>query len=109
MSNDRIVVIKIENSGACMFVIGVYLPQQQCYISNFAEYADKLQSVIVQCKYMGDVIIIGDFNCQFGNEFGYRGTGKTTRNVRYFNHTVIENNLNVVDLQESCSGPNYTY
>ncbi len=46
MGNDRIIVVKLESNNSIIFIIGVYLPQQQCYISNFDEYVGKLDSVV---------------------------------------------------------------
>ena len=109
MGNDRIIVIKIESGNDCIFVIGVYLPQQQCYISDFVDYADQLRSVICRCKSLGDVIIAGDFNCHFGREFGGRCTGKTTKNAKCLNQIVGDYNLNVIDIHDSCKGPDYTF
>ena len=45
LGDDRICVVKLKtSSGALLFIIAVYLPQQNCYISNFQEITDKLES-----------------------------------------------------------------
>ena len=82
MGNDRIIVIKIENNNNdILYIVGVYPPQQRCYITNFEECTDLLSSIISKCKLDGEVIIIGDYNCHFGVEMGIRGTGATTPSV----------------------------
>ena len=73
MGNDRIMVIMLEQSDGCkMFIIGVYLPQRQCYIDSFDVTVDLLHSVVSKCNNQGNVLIIGDMNSNYGPEFGQR-------------------------------------
>jgi exonuclease III len=56
LGNDRIVVIKIQNSSCkIVFVITVYLPQKN---ANFDECVDLLDHVIERCMTEGEVAIL---------------------------------------------------
>ena len=77
LGNDRICVIKLsENDKTPLYIIGVYLPQRECVISQFDDYLYNLEYIIEKCKHDGNVAIFGDFNCHFGSDYGPRAWRK---------------------------------
>ena len=110
LGDDRICVIKVTRDKQMpVFVVGVYLPQRDCRISNFDDYLYHLEYVIEKCQAEGVAIIIGDFNCHFGGESGPRAWGRTTRNACKLVGVIQRQNMYVVDLEPECSGPMHTY
>ncbi len=75
--SDRICAIEVI--GLChersVFVIGVYLPHTGCTIANFNEEVGILSDLVGKCKQEGEVIIIGDTNCNFGKQVAPRFNG----------------------------------
>ena len=109
MCNDRMITIEYDNGGCITYIIGVYLPQQRCQIASFSEYLGELEAVIEQCQIKGDVIVIGDTNCHFGDEVGIRTWGTTTGQAKKLLKMIKDKNLEIVDISHIASGPNYTY
>ena len=113
VDSDRICAIQIANVSNFkkrnLYVIGVYLPHQQCQISNFQHHLNKLESLVQQCHHDGEVLIIGDTNCYFGLEAGLRFHGQTTKHARQLLKIVDRNNLYIVDSSAKCTGPTYTF
>ena len=110
--SDRICVIEIMK--ACgmisVFVIGLYLPHQTCKISDFNECIVELSTIITESSAKGEVIVIGDMNCHFGEEVGNRFWGQTTRNAKCLLNVVNANDMVIIDGDNNmCSGPKYTY
>lgn len=109
-SNDRMITLEYTDGKNCkIFIIGVYLPQQQCKISCFTEYISELDVIVNQCKLQGEVIVIGDTNCHFGPEVGPRCWGKTTAQAKKLSNFVMRNELYIVDILASTKGPVYSY
>ena len=110
--SDRICGIQIINSGITkkhLYIISVYLPQSQSKISSFDCHLDMLEVLIEQCMCDGDVIVAGDFNCHFGSDVGCRFWGKTTKNAKQLMKLVKRKSLSIVDKNDSCIGPKYTF
>lgn len=110
--SDRICAIEII--GACftksLFVIGVYLPHQNCKITSMQKHVNILSDLISKCKCEGEVIIIGDTNCHFGDEYGDRCWGKTTANGKMLMQMITRHDMKVLDIcSDYCSGPTYTF
>jgi len=110
LGDDRICVIKI-NVEHCLpvYIVGVYLPQRDCKISDFDEYLYHLEHVVSMCHRDGSVIIMGDFNCHFGPAHGPRAWGTTTPNAGKLYSVSCRQELSIVDLNDKCTGPNYTF
>ena len=111
VNSDRICAIEIigEYTHSSVFIIGVYLPQAACKIDSFENHVNILNELIQQCQRQGDVIVIGDWNCQFSNEHGSRFNSNITNNGRLMASCIYRNNLSIVDGLDLCSGPLYTY
>ena len=110
--SDRICVIEVLNSyfSRSVFIVGVYLPHQTCKIANFEEHLNILSDIIAQCSTNGEVIVIGDTNCHFGQDIGERFYGKTTRNAKSLYTVINAANLVILDSnRSSCKGPTYTF
>ena len=112
LGDDRLCVVKLQKAtGELLYIIAVYLPQQNCYISNFQETVDNLECIIDQCELDGEVIVVGDMNCHFGCDIpvGPRAWGNSTRNAKYLHGIIARKNMYIADLSESCRGPKHTY
>jgi exonuclease III len=112
-NNDRICAIQLSNIGKkkCnLYIIGVYLPQQRCQISDFDTHLNQLEMLVKNCKHDGEVIVIGDFNCHFGPEHGSRFWGKTTLHAKHVKSMLTRQSLCIIDGDAAiCEGPNYTF
>jgi len=110
LGDHRICVVKVSiDNRVPLFVIGVYLPQRDCIISQFEEYLHHLEYIIANCQSNGSVIVAGDFNCHFGSEMGPRAWGKTTHNAHKLKCMIDRQSLSIMDLDVMCSGPSYTF
>ncbi len=110
--SDRICAIEVI--GLCsernVFVIGVYLPHSGCTIADFKEELDVLSDLICKCKQEGEVIIIGDTNCNFSENVAPRFKGVMTKNARALLDVIQIYSLEIFDGCEIlCSGPRYTF
>ena len=92
-----------------LFIVGVYMPHQNCKISNFRYEMDTLAELIGELSATGNVLLIGDTNCHFGPEHGPRGWGRTTANGRAFIDVMYKCGMVMIDLDDKTSGPTYTY
>ena len=110
IGNDRVMAVELcpENRRS-VYIIAVYLPHRTCTIDNFDESVDVLDTVITACVANGDVIVIGDYNCHYGPEYGPRCWGETTRNASYLYRVLSRHNCTLVDTGTTCEGPNYTF
>jgi endonuclease/exonuclease/phosphatase family metal-dependent hydrolase len=110
LGNDRICVIKVTLTGSMpVWIIGVYLPQRECAISQFDEYLYQLEYIIERCQSEGNVVIAGDFNCHFGVGIGPRAWGRTTNNANKLKGSIDRQFLSIVDLESTCVGPKYIF
>ena len=109
LGSDRMCVLQVQfNDSLLCHVVSVYLPHQSCKISNFDEELRILDNIIMECKELGEILIIGDTNIHLGREHGARGWGRTTVNGKKFMDVVVKHDLRVVDLHKG-TGPNFTY
>jgi hypothetical protein len=113
VESDRICAIQIANvshKDKCnLYVIGVYLPHQNCKIADFQTHLNKLEVFIEHCLHDGEVIIIGDINCHFGPDIGVRFTGKSTPHAKQFLKMVNRKQLCILDKDNICTGPTYSF
>jgi hypothetical protein len=113
VDSDRICAIQLVGIGqnkANMYVIGVYLPHQQCKIANFDDHLDVLEHLVEQCMCDGEVVILGDYNCHFGCDIGTRYWGSTSQNARQLYKMFQRKSLFLLDKDvNACSGPSYTF
>ena len=111
MGNDRIIVIELSPCGKQkIYIIAVYLPQRRCYIDSFNACVEVLHETIVKCQQKGEVIIIGDYNCHYGPEYGSRCWGKTTTNATLLNKILQACKCQIMDVDgDICSGPCYSF
>ncbi len=113
VDSDRICTIQICNAysddKSNLYIIGVYLPQQACQISDFQTHLNKLEVLIERCSCDGEVVILGDFNCNFGSEVGTRFSGTTTPNARKLINLCNRKGLLIVYKDVMCSGPKYSF
>ncbi len=109
--SDRICAIELM--GLCnersIFIIGVYMPHQRCIISDFNEELNVLSDLVCKCKQEGEVVIIGDTNCNFGSDVTTRFTGVTTRNAKSLLEMIKLYDLEIFDGCDICRGPMYTF
>ncbi len=92
-----------------LYVVGVYLPQSGCQVTDYQEHLDVLEYVVEQCSKDGDVVILGDFNAHFGKDVFVRGWGKTSVNGRKLLNMMSSCSLTAADMHEQCKGPLYTF
>jgi len=112
VNSDRICGIKLSNCGehnTDLYIFGVYMPHQNCTISDFGDHLAQLEDAVNKSSKFGEVVILGDFNCHFGDELGSRFWGKTTRNARQMSKMFERNGLVILDKDSNCTGPTYTF
>ena len=76
-SSDRTCAIQIcTDHGPDLAIISVYLPHRTCVIASYDDELAKLSDVVNEAMCNGyDLIVMGDFNCHFGKQWGERGWG----------------------------------
>lgn len=110
LGSDRICVIRIHAPGRqCIHVVAVYLPQANCRISDYQTQLDILENTVTDCMQSGQVIIIGDWNAHYGQEWGSRWIGRTTANGLKTRPFLERCSLQFADRDTNTSGPMYTY
>jgi hypothetical protein len=85
------------------------MPHKNCYIANFKDVLDELESVICTLSSKGEVLIVGDLNAHFGAGVGphtWERTCKSAKLIMKFNDRCM---TNVFDVQNPCTGNVYTY
>ena len=110
IDSRRICAVQVhQDNMAPLYIIGVYLPQAGCINESFIDELLKLDELLSRLKHSGEVIIIGDMNCHFGPNVGTRGWGKTSRQGYNLLRLADQQSLTIIDMQEMCTGPCYTY
>ena len=109
-NSNRICIMCIsQNKRKDMYIIAVYLPQAGCNIDSFEDEMVMLEEYVLQYSSCGDIIIIGDTNCHFGDKIGSRGWGKSSKHGKMMLEMMERNGLISVDMGTLCKGPSYTY
>ena len=70
---------------------------------------DVLSDLVGKCKQEGEVIIMGDTNCNFGKQIAPRFNGVTTRNANVLLDMIKMYNLEIFFGYDICNGPRYTF
>ena len=110
LGSDRICVIEISmQNKQKLYVIGVYLPHRTSVIADFETELIELENLIKSDIAGGAYLIIGDWNCHFGESYGSRCWGIESSNAEFAVHFIERCVLSVVDVTNVCIGPNYTY
>ena len=97
--SDRICIIEVTDAilSSSLFIIGVYLPQKNCRISNFEDHIKIVDDQLQKLQKIGQCIIMGDFNCHFGKEYGPRFCGGLTSiNGRKLIHIIHKHDLHLI-------------
>lgn len=71
--SDRICGIEVSGNTWKLFVLSVYMHQKLCYIYEFNDVLDELESAVFRSIRQGYVILIGDWNAHFGPQNGSKG------------------------------------
>ena len=107
--SDRICMIELIVENRSLFIICVYMPHQTCQISSYDEELTILCDIIERYRPKGPCIILGDWNINFGVEYGFRCSGNTTVRANILTHTFRTYGLIPVDLSPKGSGETYTF
>lgn len=111
IGSDRVCAIECTiEKGLKLFVFAVYLPHSNCKIASFDDELNALLNIILEYQSKGEVICIGDVNAHIGNDLGHaRSWGKSTANGLAFARSMHNCNMEIIDMTDICSGPNYTF
>ena len=92
-----------------LFILGVYLPSASHIITEFNEYFDHLWALYDSLSVNWFVIVMEDFNGDFGNSLGDKA--KTEPDQRGLKLLDFANYFNpcTVNLMGTCHGPAETY
>jgi hypothetical protein len=108
--SDRLCGIEISGVGGIkLFIISVYMPQKGCYIADFQNVLDELETVACTLSTMGELMIVGDWNAHMGVEGGPRGWGKSCKSGKKLLGFMQRCWMFCVDLQSKACGSIYTY
>ena len=110
VGSDRICVIELttENRDK-LYILSVYLPYQGCRIADFREEFEILRGIFDEYYHKGSFCIIGDWNCQFSQIYGARGSSSTYTNAKELFTILSQYNLDVIDIGPTGRGPLYTF
>ena len=106
---DRICVVQLTIDSREYFIIGVYLPHQNCKIDNFKYELNILNDLCIEFNARGSTFLMGDTNCHFGAAYSNRSIGITTYHAGLFGNMLDACNMRAVDLSDIRTGPNYTW
>ena len=110
LCSDRFCVIQfVTDTKQKIYFISMYLPHQTCKIDSFYVALLELRRICEICLLDGDVVCIGDSNCNLSSVYGIRGCGITTGNAKIFASVMTQLNMCIVDLTTRCRGERITY
>ena len=107
--SDRICVVHVTINRCNYFVIGVYLPHQTCKIDDFKLELSILHDLLIEFNSLGSILLMGDTNCHFGMSYSPRSFGNTTCHAGKLGSVIYSCKMEIVDLCDMCTGPNYTW
>ena len=110
LCSDRFCVIQfITDSKQKLYFISMYLPHQTCKIDSFLLALQELRRICETCLLDGEIICLGDSNCNLSSMYGIRGCGITTGNAKLFASLMKQINMTIVDLTNLCTGERTTW
>ena len=110
LCSDRFCVIQFVNDAKQkIYFISMYLPHQTCKIDVFYVSLLELRKICEICLLDGEVVCIGDANCNLSSVYGIRGCGITTRNAKFFASVMTQLDMVIADLTKLCSGEKITW
>ena len=110
LCSDRFCVIQfITDSKQKLYFISMYLPHQTCKIDNFYVALQELRRICEICLLDGEIICLGDSNCNLSSMYGIRGCGITTSNAKLFASLIYQLDMSIVDLTKLCTGERKTW
>ena len=109
-NTNRMCVIRIKQRDMNdLNIICVYLPHTGCDLDEFINELVVLEELVITFSQCGEILILGDMNCHFGEEIGTRGWGKTTKQAKLLLEMTKRHALTIVDMYDVCKGPRYTF
>ena len=110
LCSDRFCVIQFVNdTKQKIYFISMYLPHQTCKIDSFYVTLLELRRICETCLSDGEVVCIGDSNCNLSSAYGIRGCGITTSNAKSFASVMTQLDMVIADLTKLCSGEKITW
>ena len=108
LDDDRILGISISSkSSRNLFIFMVYLPSTSLPNDYFMDYVQKLQDVYDAYSPAGDIIVMGDLNCEIrGNRYP---CARDTVRERAIDNWLKSSALYSVVSDRVCDGPLYTF
>ena len=107
--SDRICMIELSLNSGSLFIICVYMPHQTCQIASYEEELNILRNILERYHPKGPCIILGDWNINFGVEFGFRCSGNTTIRANTLMNMLRMYGLLLVDISLKGKGEAYTF
>ncbi|KAI8485281.1 hypothetical protein Bbelb_370280 [Branchiostoma belcheri] len=113
--NDRIIGVTVRlKNGQKIFVFAVYMPYSGLAVDTYREHLDIIIEVYRKYENEGEVILVGDFNADIGEQEGRenggpRGRGKGSKRGRELENIMEELALFSLNLSQLCKGPLYTF
>ena len=110
LCSDRFCVIQfVTDTKQKIYFISMYLPHQTCKIDSFYVVLVELRRICEICLFDGEVVCIGDSNCNLSSVYGIRGCGITTSNAKFFASVMTQLDMCIADLTNLCSGEQITW
>lgn len=108
--NDRIIGVRVRlQSGQKIFVFAAYMPHSGLAIDNYREHLDIMTELYRKYENEGEVIFVGDFNADLGEQGGPRGRGQPSKLGKELWGTLDELDLFSLNLSHLCKGPLHTF
>ena len=102
-------MIELCLESGSLFVICVYMPHQTCVISNFEHELNILKDILERYRPQGPCLILGDWNINFGAEFGHRCSGVSSLRVKMVSNMLRTYDMMIVDTSLKGKGETYTF
>ncbi len=107
LDDDRVIGLTVSLPEATpTHVLMVYLPSAAAGRQQFLDCLSKLRDIYEHYSTIGDVIIMGDLNCELS---GPRYTARRGHRETCLANWTDSVGLHSVTVQESCTGPTYTF
>ena len=101
INDDRIVAIQVQLvKDSFMYIFQIYLACSNHSIQKYKEYIEKLDDLWRVYSELGDVIIMGDFNCSIDKKESNSLSGRQKEMLRF----IKGNNCVSINAQSDCMG-----